>query len=144
MIDSNGLLRCKGRYCNVGLSENAKHPKLLHKEDHYMRLVIEDYHCKYLHSGVSQTLAHTRKEYWVPSGRAQVKKILNQCRVCRCTEGNPFKMPKMPPWPKERVNEALAFEYTGLDYFGLLYVKQYQCATDKESAPVVKKVWVFI
>jgi len=63
-------------------------------------------------------------------------------RVCHRTEGNPFRMPRMPPWPKERVNEALPFEYTGLDYFGPLYVKQYQCATDKESAPVIKKVWV--
>jgi len=48
----------------------------------------------------------------------------------------------MPPWPKERVNEALPFECTGLDYFGPLYVKQYQCTTDKESAPVIKKIWV--
>jgi len=94
MIDDNGLLQCKGRYCNVGLSENAKHPKLLHKEDHYIRLVIEDYHCKYLHS---RALAQARKEYWVPSDRAQVKKVLNQCRVCRHTEGNPFRMPRMPP-----------------------------------------------
>ena len=31
----------------------------------------------------------------------------------------------MPPWRKERVREALPFEYTGLDYFGPLYIKYY-------------------
>ena len=125
MIDNDGLLRCKGRYDNVNLEETTKYPKLLPKGEHYIRLVIEDYHCKFLHSGVSQTLAHTRKEYWIPHGRSQVKKVLKHCRICRRTEGNPFKMPRMPPWPKEQVNEALPFEYTGLDYFGPLYVKQH-------------------
>jgi len=49
-------------------------------------------------------------------------------------------MPRMPPWPKERVNEALPFQYTGLDYFGPLYIKEYQggyrqgiCTGCKES-----------
>ena len=44
----------------------------------------------------------------------------------------------MPPWPKERVVEALPFEYTGLDYFGPLYIKQYT----NDDTPVYKKVWV--
>ena len=139
MIDNDGLLRCKGRYDNVNLEETTKYPKLLPKGEHYIRLVIEDYHCKFLHSGVSQTLAHTRKEYWIPHGRSQVKKVLKHCRICRRTEGNPFKMPRMPPWPKERVNEALPFEYTGLDYFGPLYVKQ---RPDTSHQTVEKKVWV--
>ena len=87
--------------------------------------MIEDYYSKFLHSGVSHTLAHIRKEYWIPSGQSQVKKILNWCTVCLRAEGNPFKMPKMRPWPKERVNEAMPFEFTGLDYFGALYIKIY-------------------
>ena len=28
----------------------------------------------------------------------------------------------MPPWPKERVNKALPFDFSGLDYFRLLYM----------------------
>ena len=142
VIDNDGLLRCKGRYDNVNLTDGARYPKLLHKSEHYTRLVIEDYHSKLLHSGVSQTLAHTRKEYWIPHGRSKVKKVLNQCRVCRRTEGNPYKMSRMPPWPKERVNEALPFEHTGLDYFGPLYVKQYPHASDQKTTPEIRKVWV--
>ena len=94
MIDNDGLLRCNGRYDNVNLTESVKYPKLLHKSEHYTRLVIEDYHSKLLQSGVSQTLACTRREYWIPHGRSQVKKILNQCRVCHHNEGNPLRFPE--------------------------------------------------
>ena len=142
VIDNDGLLRCKGRYDNVNLTDGARYPKLLHESKHYTRLVIENYHSKLLHSGVSQTLAHTWKEYWIPHGRSKVKKVLNQCRVCCRTEGNPYKMPRMPPLSKERVNEALPFEHTGLDYFGPLYVKQYPDASDQKTIPEIRKVWV--
>lgn len=48
-------------------------------------------------------------------------------------------MPNMPPWPKEQVVEALPFEYTGLDYYGPLYIKQYT----NGDKPVYKKVCLF-
>ena len=33
-------------------------------------------------------------------------------------------MKPMAPWPKSKVTESPAFEHTGLDYFGALYIKQ--------------------
>ncbi|CAC5389764.1 unnamed protein product [Mytilus coruscus] len=42
-------------------------------------------------------------------------------------------MPLMPPLPKKRVNESAPFIYTGVDYFGPIFVK-----SDTGS----KKVWV--
>ena len=68
-------------------------------------------------SGVSQTLAQTRMEYWIPPGRSQVKRVVKNSKVCRCIEGGPFPMPKMPPWPKERVAQSFPFEYTIWDHF---------------------------
>ena len=101
-----------------------KCPKLLPKDEHYTRLVIEDCHNRVFHAGVSQTLAQLRLEYWIPHGWSTVKKLLKQCRVCCQWEGTAYRNPNMPPWPKKRVVEALPFEYTGLDYFGPLYIKQ--------------------
>ena len=43
-------------------------------------------------------------------------------------------MPKLADWPKERINKAASFTYTGLDYIGPFYVKE-----NKD-----KKVWVCI
>ena len=99
IVDNGGIVQHRGRYENVDMAESVKCPKLLHKDERFTRLVIEDNHSKCLHPVVSQTLA--RKEHWIPSGHSQVKKILNQCRACHRSEGNPFKMPRMPPWPKE-------------------------------------------
>ena len=59
IIDNDGIVQCRGRCENVDMAEGVKCPKLLHKDEHFTRLVIEDYHSKCLHSGVSQTLAHT-------------------------------------------------------------------------------------
>ena len=139
IIDDHGLLRCRGRYENAELTQGARCPKLLPTAEYYTRLIIKDFHSKTMHSGVSQTLARTRMQYWIPQGRLQVKKVINNCKVCRRIEGGPFPMPKMPPWPKERVAQSFPFEYTGLDYLGPFYVKIY---TEDSNQPAVKKVWV--
>ena len=47
-------------------------------------------------------------------------------------------MPEMPPLPRELVAWSLPFEFTGLDYFGPLYIKQFV----QGSETIVKKVWV--
>ena len=88
-VDTNGLLRCQGRLENTELSQAAKYPKLLPKDTHFTRLIIEDTHCRILHSGVSQTLATVRQQYWIPQGQAIVKRVLKDCRVCRRIEGAP-------------------------------------------------------
>ena len=122
MLDQRGVIRCHGRYQNAQLSQGAKYPKLLPRKEYYTQLVIEDSHCNMLHAGVSQTLAEIRQNYWIPKGRSEVRKVLKNCKVCQRTEGGPFKMPKMPPWPKERVMQSVPFEYTGVDYFGPMYM----------------------
>ena len=100
-LDHQVILQCYGRYKNANLDDEVKYPKLLPKKEHYTRLVIKDLHSKLFHAGVTQqTLAHIRKDYWITHGQSQVKKVLNQCRICRRTEGNPFKMLRIPPWPK--------------------------------------------
>ena len=38
--------------------------------------------------------------------------------------GAPFALPRMPPWPKERVSKSVPFQYVGLDYLGPIRVKE--------------------
>ena len=141
-VDEKGLIRCHGRFSNSDLTQGAKEPKLLPKEEYFTKLVVEDYHKKLLHSGVSQTLAQTREEYWIPQGRALIKQILKSCQICRRAESRPFAMPEMPPLPRERVATSLPFEFTGVDYFGPLFIKQFVQISEESSEIVVKKVWV--
>ena len=142
MIDDQGILRCKGRYQNSELTQGAKYPKLLPPKEYYTRLNIEEAYRKMFHSGVSQTLAEIRQEYWIPKGRSEVKRVLSRCQVCQIVEGGPYRMPQMPPWPKERVVQSIPFEYTGLNYFGPLYIKNYLNVATGGEVPATKKVWV--
>jgi hypothetical protein len=89
-IDDRGLLRCKGRLDNAGISESAKHPVLLPRKEHLTYLIIEKIHREVLHSGVSQTLAKTRHRYWIPRGRATVKSVIHKCNVCRRFDSGPY------------------------------------------------------
>ena len=132
-MDDMGILRCSGRLQNANLSEQAKHPKLLPRHEHFTHLLIQYVHERLIHCGVSHTLASLRHEYWILKGRIEVKKVISRCLVCRRHEGPSFSLPKMPPWPKERVSQSSPFQYVGLDYLGPLLVKE-----GKE----VVKVWV--
>ena len=141
-LDKNGLIRCHGRLANAELTQGAKSPKILPKKEYFTKLTVVHYHQKVLHSGVSQTLAQIRQEYWIPHGRALTKLILKCCLICKRTEGRPFVMPEMPPLPRERVARSVPFEFTGVDYFGPLYVKQSVQSSEQDKEVVSKKVWV--
>ena len=81
-LDKSGILRCHGRMENTELTQGAKQPKLLPKDEYFTQLVIEDHHHRILHSGISQTLAQIQHEYWIRCGHAVVKKVLKDCRIC--------------------------------------------------------------
>ncbi len=89
-MDHEGLLRSRGRLENSDLSEGARCPILLPKADKLTQLIVERTHKESFHSGLSQTLAHTRYKYWIPQGRATVRSILRYCTVCRRYEGGPL------------------------------------------------------
>ncbi|XP_071150570.1 uncharacterized protein [Mytilus edulis] len=133
ILDQENVIRCVGRLGAAQLSEGAKTPILLPKKNKVTKLLIESMHRKNFHVGVSQTLSAMRQTYWIPQGRSEVKRVLRKCIICKRCEGGPYKMPLMPPLPKKRVNESAPFTYTGVDYFGPIFVK-----SDTGS----KKVWV--
>ncbi|XP_071123445.1 uncharacterized protein [Mytilus edulis] len=133
ILDQENVIRCVGRLGAAQLSEGAKTPILLPKKNKVTELLIESMHRKNFHVGVSQTLSAMRQTYWIPQGRSEVKRVLRKCTICKRCEGGPYKMPLMPPLPKKRVNESAPFTYTGVDYFGPIFVK---------SDTGCKKVWV--
>ena len=115
-LDSEGLLRCKGRVNKSKLTYNAKHPILLPRNNHLTDLIIRDTHIRVYHMGVSQTLTELRKTFWVPKGRVTVKSVLNTCTTCKRIHSHSYKTPSPPQLPTERVNFSYPFESTGIDY----------------------------
>ncbi|MEM7216698.1 MAG: hypothetical protein AAF423_14260, partial [Pseudomonadota bacterium] len=123
-LDSTGILRVFGRYHHADLPESARCPVLLPKNHEFSKLVVQDVHVSNKHIGVSHTLSELRRFYWIPLGRSYVQKVLHRCRTCRAFKSAPtFRLPEMPPWPKERVCRSAPFQFVGVDYFGPMKVR---------------------
>ena len=122
--DEHDVLRCYGRYLHADMTEEAKYPKLLPRREHFTHLVIQEVHNRLVHSGTSHTLSQICQEFWIPQGRAEVRFVLSRCVICKRNNGAPFGLPRMPPWPKERVSKSVPFQYVGLDYLGPIRVKE--------------------
>ena len=122
-IDSDGLLKCRGRIENSLLRQSSIYPILLPKLNYITSLVIKQAHAEVLHSGIQNTLAQVREQYWLPQGRQRVKCELQKCLLCRKVQGKSYKIPDSPPLPPFRVSCEHAFNNIGLDYAGPLYIK---------------------
>ena len=133
VLDNKGLIRCVDRINHAQVSEDTKRPIFIPKTDTFTCLLIESYHRRLLHVGVAQALSQIRQKYWIPQERSTVRKDLKECRNCIRYEGGPYKMPLIPPFPKNRISESAPFTYTGINYFGPFYIK---------SPTGSEKVWV--
>ena len=78
-----------------------------------------------------------RQKFWIFRGRSFVRKILNECVVCKKLHGKPYHYPPPPPLTSLRLNDFRAFINTGIDNFGPLFVKDL-FSNDK----TVHKSWV--
>ena len=133
--DSDGLWRCRGSLSNAELQSSAKHPILLPKDHHVTKLIIWDCHIRVMHSGTKATLTELRSRYWIISGRQTVRKLFYGCTVCHRYQGKPYSSLEAPPLPSFRVQEALPFSDSGIDYAGPLYVQS-------EAPSRLQKVWI--
>ena len=71
-VDKHNIIRCHGPFLNVDLSEDAKYPKLLPRQEYFTKLLIQEVHESLVHAEVSHTLSCLRQEYWIPHGRVAV------------------------------------------------------------------------
>ncbi|KRX92956.1 hypothetical protein T4E_9483 [Trichinella pseudospiralis] len=67
---------------------------------------------------VDQTLSCLRQRYWIINVHSIVKGVIKECVNCRKENAKPFLL-KMRDLRKERVDERLPFENTGLDIAAL-------------------------
>lgn len=132
-----GIIVCKGRFVELETNDLRANifPVLLPRKDHLTKIITFDIHKRVFHLGTNQTLSQLRLEYWIPSGRTEVKSILHKCPVCTKLRTNPYKTPEFSIYPAYRLNKNIAFTHTGVDYFGPLHVK---------DGSRIRKVWCLI
>ena len=82
-----------------------------------------------MHLGVANTMANVRNEWWIPTLRSKVKKVINQCNTCKVFSNKPYRSTTTAAMPSFRTEDGRPFETTGVDFAGPLEYK----STKKEK-----------
>jgi hypothetical protein len=120
----DGVLRVGGRVqASKMLSKREKHPAILPRWCHVTNLIVKHYHEKSHHQGRSITLSLVRQSgYWVVGGSSVVKKVIQNCVVCKKLRGKNCEQ-IMGNLPAERLEPSPPFTHIGVDCFGPYVVK---------------------
>ena len=122
-IDSDQIIRCRGRLGNSTLPLSSKNPILLPASHYFVELLIIEVHLRTNHSGTTEVVSILREEYWILRARQAVKRILRKCITCKCFEGLSYAPAVSPGLPTDRVSEDPPFCHTGLDFACPLYLQ---------------------
>jgi hypothetical protein len=66
----------------------------------FVEKLIAHTHSKIKHFGVANTMAALREQWWIPRLRSKVKKIINNCNICKLYSTKPYGSPltRTCPW----------------------------------------------
>ena len=116
-IDEDGLIRVGGR--------TGEHPIIVPTTHPVSQVLVLHYH-GISHSGLEWTLSLIRQEYWIPRARPLVRKVINQCVVCRRLYAKPNTQ-IMANLPLERLQSDIpVFTNSGVDVFGPILIRNYR------------------
>lgn len=129
-LDSQNLLRVGGRIKHANVQFSQKHPLILPCRNHITYLIIKKLHYDLFHSGIQNTLANLRLQYWPINGKTEVRKVIHSCVICVRYRAQTCEQ-KMSLLPYPRVNFERPFLHVGVDFGGPIYVKasRYRTAT---------------
>lgn len=121
-MDSQGVLRVGGRIENADVPEEMKNPAILPKHSYVTELLILHYHHKFHHINHETAINELRQRYHVARLRVVFKSVVKRCQMCKVKKAVPI-LPQMANLPRARLAAYVApFSFTGLDYFGPLFV----------------------
>ena len=120
----NGLIRVGGRLHQTPIESDAKHPVILPRKHHIVKLIIEYHHRASGHSGVEYMLSLIRGKFWIVGARSSVRSIVSACFNCRRRQA-PVMRQKMASLPEERITPSKpSFTNVGVDCFGPFTVRR--------------------
>ena len=111
------IVTLHGRFINADLPEDAIMSILLLRQEHFLKLLLQNIHHRIRHSGLSQTFAQLSQKCWVPRVRTAVKMILKRCLICPRFQGQPYKVKPFTPRPRSAVIRSMTFTNTAQEYF---------------------------
>ncbi|XP_015189684.1 PREDICTED: uncharacterized protein LOC107073510 [Polistes dominula] len=79
------------------------------------------------HAGVQTVMCQLREKYWILRMRKTVREIISKCVICKRQGAKPMRV-NPATLPLNRVKDAAAFQITGIDFAGPLYLRGRQKA----------------
>ena len=120
-FDEGNIIRC---YSHLKNGNKNSHPIMLLRNHELTKLIVLRCHKKVYHNGgVKQTLNDLQAEFWINRGRSYVRKLLNNCFICRGLRSRSYNYPQHSNLPSYRINATVPLQVCGVDYLGPLYVK---------------------
>nr|XP_044252270.1 uncharacterized protein LOC123003532 [Drosophila takahashii] len=122
-VDHDGIIRACGR---IDAAEcvpfNARRPIILSHKHALAEMIVRHYHRKMKHQNLDATISEIRTRFWITNLRRVLRSVVATCNVCKLRRVRPIP-PLMGPLPEDRLEpNGWPFKYTGLDYFGPLFV----------------------
>ena len=121
-VDSDSVLRSKGRIANADIPITARFPIVLPPKHEFSKFLVLETHKLVLHAGIQSTMIEVRQNFWIPKLRQLVRSLLHKCVPCRKQCGASYMYPKTPPLPDIRVKDIVPFNRTGVDFTGEISV----------------------
>ena len=114
-VDSNGLLRVKGKFGKFGATF---HPILLPRSSRLTEMIVSQMHEVYSHCGAHHLLKELRVEFYVVGFLSLIKKVLKGCIICRRFNARKIKL-NQSDYRLDRISpKPEPFAQIYLDYAG--------------------------
>ena len=78
-LDKERVIRVGGRLHNARLSEESKHPIILHKKSHLVSILLNDLHHLHHHASARVLMALTAGQYYISGLRSLARRTAHNC-----------------------------------------------------------------
>lgn len=120
-IDVDGLMKVGGRLEQFDLPDSAKHPVILSRHSHSVKLFVESVHRKMFHPPMSAAMAAISFTFHIPMLKPMLKSICKKCVQCQRKWARPIRQ-KMGDLPAIRSDQSHVFCNVRVDYAGPVYI----------------------
>ncbi|KAJ8978472.1 hypothetical protein NQ317_016998 [Molorchus minor] len=114
-LDSNSILRVRGRLKHANLNYETKYPILSPCHSRFTSLIINHFHQKYFHTGPRATQYLLSQQFWILSFKRAINSCLTKCIQCYKSNPKCFQ-PSMGNLPAARVTELKPFSHSAVDF----------------------------